>query len=76
MSTRNLTDMNAGGTGRVIMIRGGHGLRARLEAMGIRPGANITKVSGQIMRGPVIVRVGATQVAIGYGMARHIIIES
>jgi ferrous iron transport protein A len=75
MPTKNLTDMNDGKTGRVVMVRGGHGLRARLDAIGIRPGVNITKVSGQLMHGPVIVRIGATQVAIGFGMARHITVE-
>lgn len=75
MSERNLTEMNDGATGMVIMVRGGHGLRARLDAMGIRPGVSITKISGQIMRGPVIVKIGNTQVAIGFGMARHITVE-
>ena len=35
----------------------------------------IVKVSAQWMRGPVLLRNGATEVAVGFGMARHIIVE-
>jgi len=72
----DLTKMKAGQTGRVLAIQGGHGIIMKLEAMGIRPGVELTKVSVQIMRGPVIVRVGNTQLAIGFGMARRVIVAS
>ncbi len=75
MSKKNLTDMMAGQSGKVVAVDGGHGLRAKLEAMGIRPGVKITKVSGQIMRGPVIAKIGSTQVAIGFGMASRVIVD-
>jgi len=47
----------------------------RLNAMGIRPGGRITKVSSMFMRGPVTVRVGQTQLALGFGMARRILVK-
>lgn len=75
MPNRNLTEMHAGETGKVVEVNGGYGFKKRLEAMGIRPGMKITKISGQIMRGPVIVKVGTTQIAIGFGMARRVVIE-
>jgi ferrous iron transport protein A len=50
-------------------------MKMRLTAMGIRPGTKITKVSAQLMRGPVTISMGNTQVAVGFGMARHIIVE-
>ncbi len=75
MDSMTLANMEAGQTGKVTSVRGGHGFRARLDALGIRPGMKITKVSGQIMRGPIIVKVGNSQVAIGFGMARHILVE-
>jgi len=74
MAHIDLTQMGAGQSGKVISMQGGRGMMAKLEALGIRPGVEITKVSGQIMRGPVIVRVGNTQVAIGFGMARRVIV--
>jgi ferrous iron transport protein A len=71
----NLTEMRAGQHGQVVAVQGGRGMVMKLEALGIRPGVEITKVSSQIMRGPVIVRAGNTQIAIGFGMAQRIIIE-
>jgi ferrous iron transport protein A len=47
----------------------------RLNSMGVRPGLRITKVSSMFMRGPVTVRVGQTQLALGFGMARRILVE-
>lgn len=70
-----LTEMEAGTKGSVIGVEGGKGLRMRLDALGIHPGVKITKVSGQLMRGPIIVRVGSTQIAIGFGMATRVIVE-
>ena len=70
-----LCHMEAGQTGTVVQIAGGPGLAVRLNALGIRPGRRITKVSSMFMRGPVTVRVGQTQLAIGFGMARRILVE-
>ncbi len=75
MTKITLTEMTAGQTGKVARVHGGHGFRARLEALGIRPGMKITKVSGQIMRGPIIVKIGNSQLAIGFGMARRVFVE-
>lgn len=47
----------------------------RLSALGIRPGKRITKVSSMLMRGPVTIQSGQTQLAVGFGMAGRIIVE-
>ncbi|OGN90117.1 MAG: iron transporter FeoA [Chloroflexi bacterium RBG_13_46_14] len=70
-----VSKMKPGQTGKIIEIQGGQGLTARLGALGIIPGRNITKISDMLMRGPVTVKSGSTQVAIGYGMADKIIVE-
>jgi len=70
-----LRRMEAGQSGIVIQISGGHGLVRRLEAMGIRPGKKITKVSSAFLRGPVTFKVDHTQIAIGFGMANKIVVE-
>ncbi len=71
----NLRQMSSGQSGRVVAVKGGHGLLARLEGMGIRAGCRITKISSMLMRGPVTVQSGATRIAIGFGMADKIIVE-
>lgn len=70
-----LTTMKSGDRGTVAQIRGGRGLNMRLRALGIRPGVKITKISSQLMRGPITIGMGNTQVAVGFGMAKKIIVE-
>jgi len=67
--------MRTGQSGVVVQIQGGHGLTNRLNALGIRPGKKITKVSSMFMRGPVTVQVDRAQVAVGFGMAKRIVVE-
>ncbi|UCH51885.1 MAG: ferrous iron transport protein A [Chloroflexota bacterium] len=70
-----LGQMEAGQVGTVIQILGGRGLNQRLEALGIRPGKKVTKISSMLFRGPVTLRADHTQVAIGFGMANKILVE-
>ena len=70
-----LAQMQGGQRGTVVQIQGGHGLLNRLNSLGIRSGKRITKISSMIMRGPVTIQVDRAQVAIGFGMARRIIVE-
>jgi len=62
-------------SGTVVAIQAGVGLVNRLGAMGIRPGTKIVKISGNVMSGPVTVRTGNIQLALGHGMASKIIVE-
>lgn len=71
----SLTRMQAGQSGKVVEIQGGHGMVNRLSALGIRPGKRITKVGSMLMRGPVTIQVDRAQVAVGFGMASRIIVE-
>ena len=70
-----LARMQNGQSGLVVHIQGGHGLVNRLNALGIRLGGRITKISSVFMRGPVTVKVNRAKVAIGFGMANRIIVE-
>ena len=71
-----LAEMKTGQTGTVVGVLGGHGLIRRLDALGIRPGKKVTKLSSTLFRGPVTLRVNNSRVAVGFGMARKIIIET
>lgn len=62
-------------SGVVVAIDGGGDMRKRLEALGIHLGSRIKKKSSLIGFGPVIVSVGNTEIAIGYGMASKIFVE-
>ena len=71
----NLVQMRTGQAGTVVGVLGGMGLIRRLEALGIRPGKKVTKISSALFRGPVTLRVDSAQVALGFGMARKIVVE-
>jgi ferrous iron transport protein A len=70
-----LGQMSAGQTGTIIRILGGGRLNRRLEALGIRPGKKVTKISTMMFNGPVTLRTDHTQIAVGFGMAKKILVE-
>ncbi|MFC1916292.1 ferrous iron transport protein A [Chloroflexota bacterium] len=70
-----IQQMRAGQSGKVVEFQGGHGMANRLNALGIRPGKKVTKVSSMLMRGPITIRSGNARIAIGFGMAKRIIVE-
>jgi ferrous iron transport protein A len=70
-----LADMRTGQIGTVVGVLGGHGLIRRLDALGIRPGKKVTKINSTLFHGPVTLRIDNAQVAVGFGMARKIIVE-
>lgn len=73
--TINLTQMKPGEKGIVHQIQGGHEVTRRIHSMGIREGKKITKISSHFWHGPQTVRVGQTQIALGFGMSRKILVE-
>ncbi len=70
-----LTDVESGETATVVEILGGMGMQNRLRALGIRNGVKVTKVSGAFARGPVILRIGGAQTALGFGISYKVIVE-
>jgi len=71
----SLVQMRSGQKGKIVEINGGYGLASKLEALGIRTGKEITKISEQLMRGPVLLQHNHTQAAIGFGMASRVFVE-
>jgi len=71
----SLAQMRSGQKGRIVEINGGYGLARKLEALGIRTGKEITKISEQLMRGPVLLQHNNTQAAVGFGMASRVLVE-
>ncbi|MCK4789213.1 MAG: ferrous iron transport protein A [Desulfobacteraceae bacterium] len=71
----SLAQMQTGQRGKIVEINGGYGLAQKLDALGIRTGKEITKISAQLMRGPVLLRQNNTQVAVGFGMASKVLVE-
>jgi ferrous iron transport protein A len=72
---KSLNDLHPEESGVVHEIAGGQGVTNRLNALGIRPGKKITKISSMLLHGPVTIRIDRTRVAIGFGMAAKIFVE-
>jgi len=71
----SLAQMRAGQRGKIVEINGGYGLARKLDALGIRMGKEVTKISAQLMKGPVLLQQDNTQAALGFGMASKVLVE-
>jgi ferrous iron transport protein A len=68
-----LIDIPAGKSARVVDVAGGMGMKNRLAAIGIYPGATVKVV--KTPPGPMIIEVSGTRLALGKGMAARIKVE-
>ena len=68
---RSLYSLQVGQSGRVVELRGGHGFATRMAALGFTPGAEIHIVQN-FGRGPIIVMVRGTRIALGKGEADQV----
>ncbi|MCG2712270.1 MAG: ferrous iron transport protein A [Candidatus Omnitrophica bacterium] len=76
MKRASLVKMKVKETGTIVEIEGGSMFEKRLASMGINVGKHVTKLSSFVMRGPVAIKVGRTVVALGYGMASKVWVNS
>ncbi len=60
---------------KVVDIRGGPGVRQRLSQMGIHPGDIITILRYGVLRGPILIEIHGSQVALGRGIAAKVLVE-
>ena len=60
---------------RVIVIDGGHKVRAHLNTLGIHVGDWLTVVERAPFRGPVLVEINGTRLALGRGVASKVQVE-
>jgi ferrous iron transport protein A len=49
--------------------------KARLEAMGLAPGAIVEKLSSTALKGPIVIERGGSRLALGYELARRVIVN-
>lgn len=64
-----------GDTVRVVEIQGGWGFRQRLFQLGIHEGDTLVVKRSGILGGPILVEVHGTEIALGRGMAKRILVE-
>ncbi|MEN3183455.1 MAG: FeoA family protein [Atribacterota bacterium] len=71
----SLAEMETGSKGEIVRIDGGEGMVKRLWVLGVVPGKKIEKVSSIIGRGPVVIRLGQQEIALGRGVAQRILVK-
>ena len=72
---KSLIEVPEGKTVVVKKIEGGHGFVRKLNSMGIREGKTIRLITLEPFRGPLVIQVGQSTLALGRGMARKIWVE-
>ena len=60
---------------RVVAIDGGHRVRAHLNTLGIHVGDWLTVVERAPFRGPMLIEVNGTRLALGRGVAAKVQVE-
>ncbi|MDB4335106.1 ferrous iron transport protein A [bacterium] len=73
---KTLTEMQVDEWGTISTLDGGKGLSEKLDNMSLYIGKEIKLISKHSRKGPVIIKVGNTQIAIGFGIAQKIFIEA
>lgn len=68
-----LSMLAEGEEGRIVSIRGGYGLMRRLAELGFNPDTKIKVLRAS--RGPVVVLLRESRIAIGRGVAMKIFVE-
>lgn len=69
-----LIDLEPGALARISRLEGGRGFQRRLRTRGVREGTPVSLVTRE-PGGPLVVRFGGTQMSMGRGMARKVIVE-
>lgn len=70
-----LAMLGIGESGEVVEVRGGHGLRRHLAAMGFIPGAVVSVSSDMGSAGPMMVWLGEGRLMLGRGMAWRVMVR-
>ncbi|MGQ9623452.1 MAG: FeoA family protein [Candidatus Caldatribacteriaceae bacterium] len=70
-----LVEMETGAKGEIVCIDGGEGMVRRLWVLGVIPGKKVEKLSTIIGKGPVVVRLGQQEIALGRGIAQRVFVR-
>lgn len=70
-----LTALLPGERAKIVALGAGSGRQRHLRTMGIREGKTVEIIASLPASGPLVLEVEGTQIAIGRGMARQILIQ-
>lgn len=70
-----LADLKPGDVAEVTGIAKGRRAQMRLLEMGISPGTRLLVVAAHPLKGPVVVRIGMLEAALGWGLASSVLVR-
>lgn len=70
-----LNKLKSGASAKLVRVEGGTNLKERLCNLGLKEGMELKKVTATSGQGPVVIRFGRIQIAIGIGMASKMIVD-
>ncbi|MCK5458584.1 MAG: ferrous iron transport protein A [Thermoplasmatales archaeon] len=71
----SLIDLPANKMAKITSVGGGVGLQRKLRTLGVREGQEVKISSRQPFRGPLTIKVCGSQITLGRGIARRILVE-
>ncbi|MEN3013811.1 MAG: FeoA family protein [Endomicrobiia bacterium] len=72
---KDLTQLESKQKGKIIEIPNDSKTLKKLDALGIRVGIEVLKLSSIFPKGPVIIQIGNTQIALSHNIAKKIKVE-
>lgn len=71
----SLTQIASGQSAKVVAIEGGQSCQEKLQNLGFREGIVVKKIRGMFSHGPLIVKAGRAEIALGRGLAERVLVE-
>ncbi len=71
----SLVELDKGQSAKIVSFEGGSGCQEKLENLGLREGIIVKKIRGMFRHGPIIVKAGQSEIALGRGLAAKVMVE-
>ena len=76
MDETRLFDLSSGETAIIKHLAGGQRFQRRMAALGIRVGKTVRQITSQPLRGPIVIEIDRSLIAIGQDIAEKIVVEA
>ena len=71
----SLAQMKVNQVGIIKKLEDGAQFQAKMNSLNLRVGKKLKKISNSLLKGPIVVEIDNSRVAIGFGMAQRILVE-
>ncbi len=72
---KRLADCGTAEKVKIVAIDAGKGAERNLHSLGLHPGNIVSVVRKSQMGGPIVIEIRSTEIAIGRGLAKKIVVE-